>query len=250
MNIVRLFLFLAYLHAFDSYSGTWYFTVNSGDNRISQWNQDGTFFGNSAALSGVSFNSNSDIEFDGTYYYGLKYNDPIIRRYDIQGNYLNDVATLRRNVAGSIIEPHTLQAGFAMDENFFYTIAPNDFRVRKYDLTGLFIEDFGNLQTTSGAMITTEIGISKYGGYFYSLAKDDNRIRKYTLNGIFIQYLQDEVLLTSPNASGQNAIFFGTGLGVSNVPEPSSLSLLLAGGAVLMAGRRRKRDSGAGLGLG
>ena len=33
-----------------------------------------------------------------------------------------------------------------------------------------------------------------------------------------------------------------TGFRIAMVPEPSSLSLLLAGGAVLMAGRRRKRD--------
>ena len=32
------------------------------------------------------------------------------------------------------------------------------------------------------------------------------------------------------------------GFRVASVPEPSSLSLLLAGGAVLMAGRRRNRD--------
>jgi len=37
-------------------------------------------------------------------------------------------------------------------------------------------------------------------------------------------------------------IHSGTWVIASNVPEPSSFSLLLAGGAVLMAGRRRKQD--------
>ena len=36
--------------------------------------------------------------------------------------------------------------------------------------------------------------------------------------------------------------YFDSGFRVASVPEPSSLSLLLAGGAVLMAGRRRKQD--------
>ena len=40
----------------------------------------------------------------------------------------------------------------------------------------------------------------------------------------------------------QNDSTNDTGFRVAMIPEPSSLSLLLAGGAVLMAGRRRKRD--------
>jgi hypothetical protein len=232
----RFLVVSAILHSVNCQAGIWYYTINSGDNRISQWNQDGAFFGNSAALSGVSFNSNSDIEFDGTYYYGLKYDDPIIRRYDAQGNYLNDVATLRRNVGGSLIEPMTLQAGFAMDGNFYYTIAPDDQRIRKYDLSGIFLSDVGNLQGSGGSAITSETGLSFFGGYFYSIAKDDNRVRKYNSSGV---YIQDEVILTNPNASGQNALFLGTGLSVSNVPEPSSLSLLLAGGTLLLGFRNR-----------
>ena len=42
-----------------------------------------------------------------------------------------------------------------------------------------------------------------------------------------------------------NAVIYGSSgviVGTTSVPEPSSLSLLLAGGAVLMAGRRRKPD--------
>ena len=41
---------------------------------------------------------------------------------------------------------------------------------------------------------------------------------------------------------GPQATVSDFGFRVAGVPEPSSLSLLLAGGAVLMAGRRRKRD--------
>ena len=46
----------------------------------------------------------------------------------------------------------------------------------------------------------------------------------------------------SPALDKSTQGFYDVGFRVAMVPEPSSLSLLLAGGAVLVAGRRRKRD--------
>ena len=54
----------------------------------------------------------------------------------------------------------------------------------------------------------------------------------------------DNIVLQASSHFAQSANFYDYGFRIASVPEPSSLSLLLAGGAVLMAGRRKNRIRG------
>ena len=69
------------------------------------------------------------------------------------------------------------------------------------------------------------------------LVGDTMRLNNFDYGHVYIHYRGEP---SSPLTPYPTTIEMSTP--TSLVPEPSSLSLLLAGGAVLMAGRRRKRD--------
>ena len=200
-------------------------TISEGDPRVDQYNfLNGNFNGQISTLnvSGVNYGNNSDIEFDGLYYYGISWNDPTVRKFNINGQFIGDIATLRiENFPGQPNGTIPYQIGLAIDGNYFYSIGRNDYRVRQYDKSGKFLGDFCNLHDQNGT-ISSQTGITLFNNYFYTIAYNDSRVRKFDLNGAFIG---DVVLLSNPNASQ----FVGTGISINNVPEPSALSLLAIG---------------------
>lgn len=216
-------------------------TIREGDSRVSQYSGiDGNYSGQVATFNvgGAEFLSNSDMEYDGQYYYGISRNDSTIRRFDSSGQFLNDLAVLR--VENHPSQPNGLipnQIGLAMDNSYYYSIGVNDFRVRQYDKSGIFIGDICSLHDQYGG-IFSQTGLAKFGEFFYAIANNDNRVRKFDLTGA---YIEDAFVLTNLGESGQNALFLGTGISLRMIPEPSSLSLLALGG-VLVALRRRKKE--------
>jgi hypothetical protein len=215
-------------------------TVRDGDSRISRFSgTTGAFVGQVGAFS-VSSNNyalNSDVEFDGQYYYGVSNNDATIRRFNASGQFLNDVTTLR--VENHPSQPNGLisnQTGLAMDSSYYYSIGVGDSRVRQYSLNGVYIRDICNLHDQYGN-IFSQTGLSKLGDFFYAIANNDNRVGKYDLTGAFIE---DAFVLTNPGQTGQNALFLATGIAIQSIPEPSALSLLAVGlGTFAMTRRRR-----------
>jgi len=110
---------------------------------------------------------------------------------------------------------------------------------------GLWIES--RWSDGTGGTIGSAASYSWQTGVFYDfqINDDGNNIEVFingvsTLTGFTSRRAGDLVGFFSREASDSTARF--DDISIQVIPEPSSLSLLLAGGAVLMAGRRRKQD--------
>lgn len=205
-----------------------FLTLDFGDPRVRGWDPvSGEFLGDAVSLTdgGHPFGSNSDIEFDGQYYYTIAANDPRIRRFNQQGAFLGDFAVLT-DWAGVV----TRQVGLAYDGTYFYTIAANDERVRRFDRSGNFLGDFAGLRDSAG-FVRDQIGIATDGHSFYTIAANDYRVRQFTMDGL---YVGDFVRLTD------GGLPFGRNTGLAAVAAPEVLSpLALLGALLLLAFFRR-----------
>jgi len=108
-------------------------SINDGDPTVRQWAPStGAYLGVAATLTynGSPFLNNSDIEFDGQFYYSISPTEPKIRRFDAAGQYLDYIPLL----SGAGDPFPQAQCGLATDGQFFYTIAENDYRIRRFDL--------------------------------------------------------------------------------------------------------------------
>jgi len=106
---------------------------------------------------------------------------------------------------------------------------------------------YGQLKSNGPADINSAGGFSPYGTmgqggnvWEWTDSPYDSTTENLELRG-GSWHDSDDIVLKSSSRFHQSSDFFDYGLRIASVPEPSSLSLLLAGGAVLMAGRRRNR---------
>ena len=169
----------------DAYAQSRLFSWTSGDAVVREWSgSTGGYMSNVLTLvkgSGEPFTDQSDIEFDGVFFYSIAENDPIIRQYDITGRHVRDFARLVDNVGN----PATSQVGFASDGKCLYTIARNSPTIRKYDLAARYIGDAGQLRDLSGP-VTSQVSLATDGQFFYTIAAGDYRIRRFDLTGQFL----------------------------------------------------------------
>jgi hypothetical protein len=106
---------------------------------ISKFDSMGRYVSSTALLDGSGAalaQAQIGLATDSLFFYTIAAGDPRIRRFDLGGHYIADVASLR-DPAG----PNTSQTGIAIDGQYFYTIAAGDYRIRKFDLTGNYLAD-------------------------------------------------------------------------------------------------------------
>jgi hypothetical protein len=109
--------------------------------------------------------------------------DAIIREWNSSnGAFLSNAVTLTDSL-GSF----SRNADIEFDGQYFYSLAPNDPRIRKFNRLGQYLEDVATLRDSLGSL-STQVGLAADGQYFYTIAPNDPRIRRFDLTG---QYLAD-----------------------------------------------------------
>ena len=186
---------------------------NSGDATVREWSgATGAYMSNVLTLvkgSGEPFTDQSDIEFDGVFFYSIAENDPRVRQYDITGRYLRDFAWL----ADGAGRPMASQVGFATDGRYFYTIARNDSKVRKYDLAGHYLGDVCQLEDS------LQIGLATDGEFLYAIMPNDYRISKYSMTGVFLGNVPSFNRAGTPDGSNIGIAVFPPVSRYTNSPE-------------------------------
>lgn len=212
------------------------YTVRNGDPAIRSFNTStGEYIKDVIALTyepasgNTAFVLNTDIEFDGQYYYSIAQGDPAVRRFNLDGDY-QDELLLTKN--GQRYDP---QVGFALSADAIYTIGQDDPTVHQFTRSGVYVGDVTQLKDGNNIPLGTAYGTQPQDGlgfdgtYFYSIASGDARVRFYNMSGI---YQGDYVYLHLPADNGGGPFGLNTGLAIgppvtsANAPEPVSLFLL------------------------